>query len=322
MLLRASLGMAIVIALTGLATNVYVLIGLRILLGTITGYSTACTTLIATQTSKENAGFALGTLSTSNVAGALLGPMIGGFIEDTVGLRPVFFITGSFLFIAFLTTLLFVKEDFVREDKHVRKIRDIWNEIPEKNLTICLSITFFVITLGLYSIEPIITVYVGELAKGMNHIALIAGVAFSVTGLANIIAAPQLGRLSDKIGAQKIILFALIAAGIIYIPQAFVQNPWQLTALRVLLGLTLGGLTPSVNILIKKKTPNSITGRIFGFTVSAQYLGTFSGSLMGGEISAAFGIRSVLFVTSALMFLNAVWVYFYVYKRMKNGAGS
>ena len=56
MLLRASLGMAIVIGSMGLAQNVYQLIGLRILQGAITGYSTACMTLIATQTDKEHAG--------------------------------------------------------------------------------------------------------------------------------------------------------------------------------------------------------------------------------------------------------------------------
>ena len=319
MLIRASLGMAIVIFLMGFAPNIYVLIGLRALQGTITGYATACITLIATQTDKAHAGFALGTLSTSSVAGSLLGPIIGGFIEDNVGLRPVFFITGSLMFIAFLTTLLFVKENFVREDKKVLSIREIWSEIPEKNLTISLSVTLFIITLGLYSIEPIVTIYVIQLTKGLGyHVATMAGLAFSATGLANIIAAPMLGKLSDKTGAHKVILFSLIATGLFYIPQAFVQNPGQLIALRFLLGLTMGGLAPAVNTLIKKITPGSHTGRIFGLTMSAQYLGIFGGSVMGGQISAAFGIPAVLFVTSALLLMNAIWVYFYVYKRMKN----
>ena len=55
----------------GFSQNVYVLIGLRLLQGAITGYGTACTTLIATQTDKEHAGYALGTLSTSSIAGSL-----------------------------------------------------------------------------------------------------------------------------------------------------------------------------------------------------------------------------------------------------------
>ena len=81
-------------------------------------------------------------------------------------------------------------------------------------------------------------------------------------------AAPQLGKLSDNVGAKKVILFSLIAAGIIYIPQAFVHNAWQLTGLKFLLGLTLGGLATSVNAPVKKITPSALTGRIFGLTMS------------------------------------------------------
>lgn len=317
MLLRASLGMAIIIGLMGFAPNVYVLIGLRLLQGAITGYSTACTTLIATQTDKEHAGYALGTLSTASIAGSLLGPMIGGLIEDTFGLQPVFFITGALLLISFVTTALFVKESFIRQDKKAIGIKEIWNSVPEKSLTIILSVTFFVITLALYSIEPIITVYVTQLSKDTSsHIALISGLAFSVSGLANIIAAPNLGKLSDKIGAHKVVLVALVAAGLIYIPQAFVKNPWQLMGLRFLLGLTLGGLNPSINTLVKKITPDSLTGRVFGFTISAGYLGVFGGSVLGGQVAAYLGIRYVFFITSALLFLNAVWVYFKVYKKL------
>lgn len=319
MLLRASLGMGGIIFCMGFAPNVFTLILLRILQGAITGYSTACTTLIATQTDKEHAGYALGTLSTASVAGSLLGPTIGGFIEDRIGLQPVFFITGSLMLLAFLTTLFFVKENFIRDEKKQQlSFKEIWNSIPEKRLTIVLSVTFFIITLGLYTIEPIVTVYVGKLSGGAGHVALIAGLVFSASGLANVIAAPQLGKLSDKIGVHKVILFALIAAGIIYIPQAFVSNPWQLMGLRFLLGLTLGGLNPSVNTLIKKITPSYLTGRIFGITISAGYLGVFLGAVLGGQISAVFGIRHVFYITSALLLINAVWVYFNVYKRLKN----
>ncbi|AFM41504.1 arabinose efflux permease family protein [Desulfosporosinus acidiphilus SJ4] len=318
MILRASLGMALVIGCMGFAPNVYVLIGLRLLEGVITGFSTACTALIATQTDKEHAGYALGTLSTGSIAGSLLGPVIGGFIEENLGFQPVFFITGALLLIAFIMTALFVKESFVRQDKKANSIKKIWEDIPEKSLTIILLVTFFILALGLYSIEPIVTVYVTQLTKGTaaTHVALLAGLAFSASGLANIISAPRLGRLSDKIGAHKVILIALIVAGIIYIPQAFVKNPWQLIGLRFLLGLAIAGLNPSVNTLVKKITPDSLVGRVFGFTMSAGYLGIFGGSVLGGQVAAHLGIQYVFFVTSALLMINAIWVYFKVYKKL------
>lgn len=107
-----------------------------------------------------------------------------------------------------------------------------------------------------------------------------------------------------------------MAAGIIFIPQAFVKNPWQLMGLRFLLGLATAGLTPSVNTLIKRITPDSLTGRIFGFNMSAQYLGIFSGSILGGQVAACLGIRSVFFITSSLLIINALWVYSSVYKKL------
>ncbi|CRK81196.1 multidrug efflux MFS transporter [Neobacillus massiliamazoniensis] len=316
MLLRASLGMAVVVCCMGFVQNVYELVGLRLLQGVITGYSTACTTLIATQTDKEHAGWALGTLSTASISGSLLGPMIGGFIGENFGLQNVFFITGAMLLITFITTALFVKESFTRQDKKVLRIKEIWSSIPDKDLTIIMTVTFFVITLALYSVEPIITVYITELSHNTSHVALLAGMAFSASGLASIIAAPRLGKISDKIGAQKVILVTLIVSGLLFIPQAFVKNPWQLMVLRFLLGLATAGLIPSVNTLIKRITPDALTGRVFGYTMSAAYLGTFAGSILGGQVAAYLGIRYVFFITSGLLLINAVWVYFKVYKRL------
>ncbi|MDP4092329.1 MAG: multidrug efflux MFS transporter [Bacillota bacterium] len=317
MLLRASLGMAVVIFCMGFAPNVYVLIGLRLLQGVITGYSTACTTLIATQTDKEHAGWALGTLSTSSIAGSLLGPMIGGFIEENLGMQNVFFITGFLLLVAFILTAFFVKENFNRQEVKVLSAKEVWRIIPDTGLIIIMFVTSFVLTLALYSIEPIVTVYVTQLSHTGKHIALIAGMTFSASGLASIIAAPRLGKISDRIGPHKVMLAALIAAGLLFIPQAFVSSAWQLMILRFMLGLATAGLVPSVNALVKRIAPASIAGRVFGFNMSAQYLGVFGGSVLGGQIAALWSIRYVFFVTSSLLLLNAVWVYFKVHKKIK-----
>jgi MFS family permease len=88
-----------------------------------------------------------------------------------------------------------------------------------------MFVTFFVLTLALYSVEPIITVYIAQLSRHAGPVALLAGMTFSASGLASIIAAPRLGRLSDRIGPHKVMLVALIVAGLIIIPQAFSRTP-------------------------------------------------------------------------------------------------
>lgn len=76
------------------------------------GFIPNANALIATQVPRNRSGWALGTLSTGGVSGALIGPLIGGLLADNYGLRPVFFITAGVLFACFVMTLLYVKEQF------------------------------------------------------------------------------------------------------------------------------------------------------------------------------------------------------------------
>lgn len=50
--------------------------------------------------------------------------------------------------------------------------------------------------------------------------------------------------------------------------------------------------------------------------MSAGYLGIFGGCVLGGQVAAWFGIRYIFFITSALLLVNAMLVYFKVCKVM------
>lgn len=317
MLLRASLGMAVVVGAMGFVQTMWQLVGLRLLQGTVAGYYSGSITLVATQSPKERAGWALGTLSTGAVAGMLLGPLFGGYVAEILGIRSVFFTIGALLLTAFAASLLFVHEDFTPPEGRAPRLGEIWRQIPVPRTMVALFLTTFVLQLALMSIQPIITVYITQLAVRTTRVALMSGLVFSASGFASIFAAPRLGRLADRIGAAKVMLVALIVAGILFVPQAFVDSPWELMGLRFVLGLATAGLLPSINSLIKQVTPDEIAGRVFGFNQSAQFLGSFAGSVMGGSVAAAFGIPCVLYLTAALLLINAVWVYRTVYLYMK-----
>jgi DHA1 family multidrug resistance protein-like MFS transporter len=312
MLLRASLGMAIVIALMGLVNHVYQLVGLRLFMGVISGYISSAITLVATQTPRKFSGWALGTLSTGAAGGTLLGPLIGGYLSEIMGIRAVFFAIGALLLVTFTTTVLLVKEEFTPAHQRPLGIRAVWEIITDTKSIFAMFITTFIMQLALMSIEPIITIYIKQLSSHARYVALISGIAFSAPGIASILASPRLGKLSDRIGPRKIILWALLSAGILFIPQAFVRSPWELVALRFLLGIATAGLLPSVNSLISKNVPETVTGRIFGYNQSAQFLGSFGGAILGGQMAAFFGIRYVFFSTSALLLFNVFWVYTHV----------
>lgn len=315
MLLRASMGMALVLTCMGFVQNVYQLVGLRLLQGTISGYYSAAITLVATQTPRDKSGWALGTLSTGAVAGTLLGPLIGGAVAELLGLRSVFFIIGALLLVAFFAALLFVSEKFVPSETAAPSSREVWRLLPCPGIMIAMFVTTMVLQLALMSIQPILTVYIAGLSTDKSHLALVAGLVFAASGLASMVAAPRLGAMADRIGPQKVMAVALLAAGLLFIPQAMVRNPWELMGLRFLLGIATAGLLPTINSMLRQITPDEVTGRIYGYNQSAQFIGSFGGAVMGGQIASTFGIQYVFFCTSALLLFNSVWVYFLICRK-------
>lgn len=263
MLLRSALGMAIVMLLMGMAQNIWQFLILRALLGLLGGFIPNANALIATQVPRHKSGWALGTLSTGGVSGALLGPLAGGLLADHYGLRPVFFITASVLFICFLLTFFFIRENFLPvSKKEMLHVREVVASLKNPRLVLSLFVTTLIIQVATGSIAPILTLYVRELAGDVSNIAFISGMIASVPGVAALLSAPRLGKLGDRIGPEKILIVALIISVLLLIPMSFVQTPWQLALLRFLLGAADGALLPAVQTLLVYNSTNQIAGRI------------------------------------------------------------
>lgn len=309
MLLRASLGMAVVLASMGLVTNVYQLVGLRLLQGVFSGYISNATALVATGTPKERSGQVLGTLATGSVTGQLLGPLVGGIIASAFGYRLTFFITGSILFLVFLLSLIFVHEEFTPIKKtDLQPASKILKELQYPHLVIGMFITTMIIQASNNSISPIISLYIRELLHGQGNVTLVSGIIASLPGVATLIAAPRMGRLGDRIGSERILAVGLLLAIFVYIPMAFVTNVLQLGILRFFIGVSDACLLPAVNALITKYSPHHAAGRIFSYNQSFQATGNVFGPMIGSSVSSFFGYRAVFISTSLLVLANFLLV--------------
>ncbi|CNI75072.1 MFS family transporter [Yersinia rohdei] len=310
MLLRSSLGMGMVMVLMGMAQNIWQFLVLRALLGLLGGFIPNANALIATQVPRNRSGWALGTLSTGGVSGALIGPMIGGLLADNYGLRPVFFITAAVLFVCFVMTWLYVKEQFAPVlKKDMLNSRQVFNSLKNPKLILSLFVTTMIIQVATGSIAPILTLYVRELAGDIHNLAFVSGMIASVPGVAALISAPRLGKLGDKIGPERILVAMLVLSILIIIPMAFVQTPLQLGILRFLLGATDGALLPAVQTLLIYNCTNQVAGRIFSYNQSFRDVGNVSGPLLGAAVSASYGFRAVFCVTALVVLFNAIYSY-------------
>lgn len=319
MLLRASLGMAIVIALQGMVTNVYQLFALRALMGLTSGYIPNAMALVASQVPRDKSGWELGTLSTGQISGVIAGPLLGGLMADHLGLRVVFFVTAGLMFVSFLITLFLIKERRIEVKKADRLSgKAVFQSLPYPALIVTLFISTLMIQLANSSISPILTLFIKELSGDSGNIAFISGMIAAVPGVAALISAPRLGRLGDRIGTARILLAALGLTTLLFAIMAWVETPLQLGILRFLLGFADGALMPAVQTLLLKYSSDQVTGRIFGYNQSFMYLGNVVGPLIGSGVSALMGFRWVFAVTAVLVLLNCLQVR-RQFKQVENG---
>ncbi|SFI70158.1 Predicted arabinose efflux permease, MFS family [Phyllobacterium sp. CL33Tsu] len=307
MLIRASLGMAIAMSLIGMATNIWMLVFLRLLTGLLGGYASGSTVLVATQTPKARTAWALGTLSAGIMAGNLVGPLIGGALPPLIGIRQTFWLAGGVIFITFLATSFFIKEEWRPPKARSEKRSGGWSTIPDKRPVVVMLLAGMLLMLANMSIEPIITVYVAQLVADPAKITLVAGVVMSAAALGSILSASKLGKLADRVGHWNIIVGALGVSALLLVPQAFVTESWQLIVLRFLMGLSLGGLLPCITAVIRHNVPDNAAGSILGYATSSQYVGQVVGPLAGGFVGGHIGMRAVFLGTSLLLAGAAVY---------------
>lgn len=303
MLLRAGFGMGIVTASMGLVGAPWQLLLLRMLNGVFGGFIAMSVSLLASVTPEEHSGRALGLLQTGTVAGSLVGPLAGGLLAETIGIRAVFYVTGALLLVASVIVMLFVHEP--RQPARQRAGgRTGVRELLPLIVVFAASMTTQV---GMMSIEPIVTLYAKTMYHG-RHLALVAGLVFATSGIANIIGSPLLGRLGDRVGQRRILVVSLFMAAVAFVPQALATSIAILLVGRFALGLFVGGMIPSLNVLVKKLAPPQGLATAYGINSSALFLGNLIGPLIGSSVAASYGIRSVFFVTMSVLLLNALLV--------------
>ncbi|RJG20353.1 MFS transporter [Paenibacillus thiaminolyticus] len=320
MIIRSGLGMAIVTVLMGFAQTPVHLLLLRLLNGTISGFNPAAVALVSSTTPRERTGFAMGILQSGVVAGTILGPLIGGGLADWVGYRPIFYITGTLLFLATMLTLFMVKEPFDREkaaEEPQISVLAGFKQLSGIPQLLSLFAVTFLLQFAMLSPMSLLPLYVQDLHGSTQNLAFLAGLVTAVTGVSNMICSPILGKMSDQYGSHRILTVCLIGAALTLIPQAFVGTVWQLLVVRFLLGIFMGGLLPSVNALIRKYTPDGMESRAYSFNTSTLALGNMIGPIFGGAVSGIIGIQGIFIISGILLLVNTAWARYSLYGRKR-----
>lgn len=313
-LIRSSLGMALCnLAIAFMWTPEGVVV-CRLAQGLVSGFYTASVTLIASETPQEHTGWALGLLTTGQMAGSLVGPFVGGYLADTIGIRGDFILVSCMMLIAFIISSVFVKEKFVpKANKEKQSFKAMKAQIPDFKGVMAIYIATFIFALCATSLQPIVSVYIKDmLPPDATNIAFVSGAVFSCVGVAQLMSSTWLGRLVDKVGPRKVLLVCLVYVGLMNIPQAYTDSVYSLGLLRFLQGFGMGGLLPALNTFLSAKTPKHLTGQVFSYNQSFLFLGYFFGAIGGSVLMASMGFTALFWVAGLLYIVTALWIFYQV----------
>jgi DHA1 family multidrug resistance protein-like MFS transporter len=311
MVIRSTLAIGLCTLLMGFTQDIWQMLGARTLMGIFAGFSSGSVILISTQMPVSKLNLALGLMSSAQLAGSLIGPVLGGGLADLSGsYRLPFFAAGVLALGSTLVCLVTVREVFTAPEPGAERpgFGESARRVLQRPELVALVAVLMLTQFATLAVQPVIALYVQDIVGAQANLATLCGVALSATGLAGMAAVPLLSRASDRFGEKRILMVALAGAALATAPQALVGSYQGFVVERFCLGLFVGSIVPVANALIAKTTPAAERGMVFGISSSAYFLGNSLGPATGGVVAAYAGLPWVFVVTTVLLATGLVAV--------------
>ena len=140
----------------------------------------------------------------------------------------------------------------------------------------CIGFTGFTLVM------PFLPLYIAELGTtDVREIAMWTGLTLGATPTVTAISAPLWGRVGDRYGSKVLVIRSLTAFILTKAAMAFVTAPWQLFALRALLGVFAGYGALTIS-MAAESAPRDRMAQAIGTVQTGHRLGPAVGPVIGG----------------------------------------
>ena len=323
MIIRSSVLIAVTYFFAGIVTTPFELFLVRAFQGVAAGLWPACLVMLSAYAPKKKLGFAMGLMQSANITGSILGPLLGGILATSFGMRNSFFIGAVALSLISITTILFIKEPPKQEstDPVNQKAPGYLSLLKDKNLLILLFVVGFT-NFVIMQIQPIVALYVEKLNQSSHDVMILSGLVLSLGGFAGAIAAPIWGKAGQKHGFYKTLTLSLIVAGSLIAMQGLPNVLWLFALMQFVCGLAFSGIFPSANSILVLFTPSNIRGTGFGLLFSAQMVGGAIGPIIGGFLVTFLSFNSVYFASGSVLVVLGLYLITLAPKTFKQRANA
>lgn len=303
-------GITITVVMIGLANvgSPGMVLFWRLINGAFSGFVPAAFSLVAATVPAERLGRQMGALQSSQAAGAITGPLIGGALVQLWGIHWTFYLAGAAQVVATILVWMLVREPAPpRRGMRLDLLPGLAQAWQYSGLRQVLGLSMLV-QLGTTLIEPLITIYVGQF-PGVTAVPFLSGLLFSLLGISAVICSPWWGRRGERRGYGPVVLFGLAGAAVGNALQLVAGSLWGFGAIRLATGAAYAGANTGLGTLAATTVPEEFRGRSYGLLTSSQQVGNLIGPLAGGfwgdayGIHSAFGVAALVFVVAAALAL-------------------
>jgi DHA1 family multidrug resistance protein-like MFS transporter len=265
---------------------------------------------------REKRGAALGWYTASTQAGALLGPVLGGWLVYAAGFPATFVTAGIFgglALLIFYSLTLEPPQPRARERGVKPVLAEMWAgfQIVWRNKPVLVtSATDGAKMIANGALMAFLPIY--GLSVGLNPGEV--GVLFGIQGVTSFLSKPVMGRASDRVGRRPLILLGLIicAGTFVLIPQ--VAGLPLLLVLAAGFGFGEAVVSSSTTALVADLSEVKTMGAGIGMQGTINDIGHAAGPLLAGLLIAHLSYGSAFVIIAGLQMLVA-GVFWAVVKR-------
>jgi MFS transporter, DHA1 family, multidrug resistance protein len=259
---------------------------------------------------RERRGAALGTYTASTQAGALLGPFIGGYLAYAAGFSSAFVTAGLFGCVAvvmFYLLHLTPPPPRVLEKGLAPVLAEMWNGfvvVARNRKVLITSLMDAAKMIANGALMAFLPLY--GLSVGLN--AGEAGLLFTVQALTSFLSKPIMGRVSDRVGRQPLIVLGLVICAATFACIPLVSAFGLLLVLSAGFGFGEAVVSSSSSAFVADSSEFKTLGAGMGMQGTIGDIGHASGPLVAGLLianmsyAASFGIIAALQLAAASLF--------------------
>jgi MFS family permease len=171
---------------------------------------------------------------------------------------------------------------------------------------------------GFTLVMPFLPLYIAELGTtDVKEIAMWTGLTLGATPTVTAISAPLWGRVGDRYGSKVLVIRSLIAFILTKAAMGFVTAPWQLFALRALLGVFAGYGALTIS-MAAESAPRNRMAQAIGMVQTGHRLGPAIGPVIGGLLAPIVGLRRS-FLFASVFYAIALIAIVLFYKEPREG---